>query len=164
MKSILVFAVFCFGLVSLVGSCSSARNLSSVNSVSSQQQATLVAFCDIPERAEKLNGQRIITAAILIAGQEYAYLYDPTCSDEKHFVYYRFISDAVGDKFNDFFQADNNPEYKTVGVMRVKALFHGILETGAGKGLGPDGFAKYNLTIEDAEDIQSAPRDAPYPW
>lgn len=123
----------------------------------------VVAFCSIPEKATEFEGKIVNVTAILVTGREYTFLYDPTCVGQGNFVWYRVTNDSVWQKLEKYINPESE-EYRSTGLIRIKAKFTGTLETAKGDGFGHEGFFRYKLEIGNVGEIEEVPDDVSYPW
>lgn len=125
---------------------------------------TTQSLCELSTNVNQFDGKEVEISAILITGREYTYLYDPQCRGKQEYEFwYEIRKDDVNRKLDSITNPEN-PEYKKVGLIRVRADFQGILRVKKDNGFGPDGYYLYELQIEDANNISSVAEDVPYPW
>jgi hypothetical protein len=158
-----------FILVVMGTSCASlSDNTNSVNeeqwSVASKEPKFVdVDLCDVLNQPAEFDGMGIRTTAILLAGFESAFAYDPKCVSDDRLVWFEIKSDSVSEQIKPYFVPETE-EFRTKGLNRMKGRFVGIFETKKEKGFGHLNSANYKLTITSASDLRFVEPDVPYPW
>jgi len=122
-----------------------------------------VELCDVLNNPAEFDGREIRITAILLAGFESAFAYDPRCVSDDRLVWFEIKSDSVSKQIEPFFVPETE-EFRTKGLNRVKGRFVGIFETKKKEGFGHLNSANHKLTITSAEDLHSVEPNEPYPW
>lgn len=170
MRSVLLLiALTC--ILGLNDSCSfSNRNESNDNlflvnaNNEGSKPETRMSLCALLINATRFDNKDVEINAVLITGREYTYLYDPSCRGKKEKeIWYEIKSEGVNKKLDSIINPEN-PEYKTVGLIRVKADFLGTLIVKKDTGFGPEGYYLYKFLIRDINNISPVAEDVPYPW
>lgn len=139
-------------------------NVLSVNSGANGVTSFSGGLCDLLTNANDFDGKEVEINTILITGREATYLYDPTCRGrQENEVWYEIEDSNESQKLDSIINSEN-PEFKEVGLIRVRADFRGIFMTKKDKGFGHLGDYRYNLRIQKIDNISPVAKDVPYPW
>jgi hypothetical protein len=132
---------------------------------SATEQPTFVDvdLCDVLNRPGEFDGREIRVTAILLAGFESAFAYDPRCVSDDRLVWFEIRSDSVSKQIEPYFVPETE-EFRTKGLNRVKGRFVGTFATKKKEGFGHLNSANHKLTITRAADLRSVELNEPYPW
>ena len=162
-------AFLSFVLLAMVASCvrlSDAPSVANEEPSTSATEKTMfvdVDLCEVLNRPFDFDGREIRVSAILIAGFESAFAYDPRCVSENQLVWFEIKSDSVSRQIEPYF-APETEEFRTLGLNRMRGRFVGLFETKKEVGFGHLNSANHKLTITKAVDLRSVEPSEPYPW
>ena len=159
---VLIYSV----IILLFASCGPERSKSPIDQQTNSEttvESVSVDFCELVDKAETYNGKRVETRAILLAGFESAFLYDPKCVTDERLVWF-VISEAGAEKKLSEYLTPDTTEFRAVGLNRVKGKFIGVFRTPNGKGFGHLNTSNYQFEIADVYELQRVPDSIPYPW
>ena len=151
----------CVILVVMLASCASLSD--SRPAATEEPKFVDVHLCDVLNRPTEFDGREIRVTAILLAGFESAFAYDPRCVSDDRLVWFEIKSASVSEQIEPYFVPETE-EFRTKGLNRMKGQFVGIFETKKKEGFGHLNSANHRLIITDATDLRSAEPGEPYPW
>lgn len=122
-----------------------------------------VDFCELLSRASEFHGQKIRVSAILVAGFESAFVYDPRCVASDRLVWFEVASEAVSEDLKPYFVPETE-EFRAKGLNRVRGQFIGHFEIKQKEGFGHLNSANYRLIISGASDLRNVDPKTRYPW
>lgn len=157
------FLIFFLSVPCLFSSCSQSKNDYLKNEQLRSSQEIQAGFCELLDNSDSFDGKEVEINAILLTGSESAFLYDPSCVTQRRLIWFEPGNESVNGKLNQYLVPES-PEYRSKGVIRVKADIVGKFQTKKNKGFGHLESFDYLFTITEIKNLMPVTNDVPYPW
>lgn len=147
----------CFYILLICFSISCSYSVSS-NQIESYSDDT-VSFCELIERAEFFDSQKVKTSAVLLVGFESAFAYDPVCFNKNQLVWFEVKSESANKSLFPYLST-----FSTNGTARVKAEITGKFYVKKQDGFGHLHEFNYILEITEVNNIVSISESTNLPF
>lgn len=156
------YIVFMIFLLTLFQGCFSTQVKFAENKQHDLEPADVITFCEIFDNAKAFDNKEVRVSAILLIGKESGFLYDPKCISKKKLIWFESKDDKENKKLDSYLNPDSS-EYRSKGVVRVKAELLGTFHTRNDQGFGHLNEFNYLFTVKEVKNLEYVPENIPYP-